>query len=40
MVNQPTVQVRRIYDEPHTDDGTGVLVDRLWPAECPKRTHD
>ncbi len=25
------VQVRRIYDAPSDDDGTRVLVDRLWP---------
>ena len=36
MVNQPTVQVRRVYDEPHTDDGTRVLVDRLWPRGMSK----
>ncbi|MBC3193010.1 DUF488 domain-containing protein [Pseudonocardia sp. C8] len=26
-----TVQVRRIYDPPEKDDGTRVLVDRVWP---------
>ena len=26
-----TVQVRRVYDPPGPDDGTRVLVDRLWP---------
>jgi len=31
MVDNPTVRVRRVYDEPHPDDGTRVLVDRLWP---------
>ena len=25
------VRVRRVYDEPAADDGTRVLVDRLWP---------
>jgi uncharacterized protein YeaO (DUF488 family) len=36
MVNHHTVQVRRIYDEPRTDDGTRVLVDRLWPRGMSK----
>ncbi len=36
MVNTPTVQVRRVYEEPHTDDGTRVLVDRLWPRGMSK----
>ena len=31
MVNKPTIQVRRVYEDPHADDGTRVLVDRLWP---------
>ena len=40
MANKPTVQVRRIYDEPNTDDGTRVLVDRLWPRGMSKtRAH-
>jgi uncharacterized protein YeaO (DUF488 family) len=26
-----TVRVRRIYDQPATDDGIRVLVDRIWP---------
>lgn len=25
------VTYRRVYDEPHADDGRRVLVDRLWP---------
>ena len=36
MVNQPTVRVRRVYDEPQADDGTRVLVDRLWPRGMSK----
>lgn len=28
---KPEVQVRRVYDEPEPQDGTRVLVDRLWP---------
>jgi uncharacterized protein YeaO (DUF488 family) len=26
-----SVQVRRVYDDPGSDDGVRVLVDRLWP---------
>ncbi|MFI1471557.1 DUF488 domain-containing protein [Streptomyces wuyuanensis] len=26
-----TINVRRVYDDPDPDDGTRVLVDRLWP---------
>ena len=25
------VQVRRVYEEPEPEDGTRVLVDRIWP---------
>ena len=31
-----TVQVRRVYDPPGPDDGTRVLVDRLWPRGLTK----
>ncbi len=35
-----TVQVRRIYEEPRTDDGARILVDRLWPRGISKeRAH-
>jgi len=30
------VRVRRAYDEPEPDDGTRVLVDRLWPRGLSK----
>jgi uncharacterized protein YeaO (DUF488 family) len=30
------VQVRRVYEEPRPDDGTRVLVDRLWPRGLTK----
>ncbi len=30
------LQVRRIYDAPSPDDGTRVLVDRLWPRGMSK----
>jgi uncharacterized protein YeaO (DUF488 family) len=34
------VQVRRIYDDPSYDDGTRVLVDRIWPRGISKeRAH-
>ncbi len=32
------VRARRIYDEPSEDDGTRVLVDRLWPRGLRKDT--
>ena len=25
------LQIKRIYDDPSTDDGTRILIDRLWP---------
>jgi uncharacterized protein YeaO (DUF488 family) len=28
---QPDVRVRRVYDQPESQDGTRVLVDRIWP---------
>ncbi|MGW7368868.1 DUF488 domain-containing protein [Streptomyces sp. NPDC054841] len=31
-----TITVRRVYDEPEPDDGTRVLVDRLWPRGVSK----
>ncbi|WP_326699350.1 DUF488 family protein [Streptomyces sp. NBC_01754] len=30
------VRVRRVYDQPEKDDGTRVLVDRLWPRGVSK----
>lgn len=30
------VKIKRIYDEPTTDDGFRVLVDRLWPRGVSK----
>ena len=36
MVNRSTVHVRPVYDEPRADDGTRVLVDRLWPRGMSK----
>jgi uncharacterized protein YeaO (DUF488 family) len=36
MSKQGEVRVRRIYDAPTPDDGTRVLVDRLWPRGVSK----
>ena len=33
---KPDVRVRRVYDEPDPDDGTRVLVDRVWPRGLTK----
>jgi uncharacterized protein YeaO (DUF488 family) len=34
------VQIRRIYDDPIPEDGTRVLVDRIWPRGVSKeRAH-
>lgn len=30
------IRVRRIYEPPATDDGTRILVDRLWPRGMSK----
>ncbi|SKC68757.1 DUF488 domain-containing protein [Krasilnikoviella flava] len=31
-----TIAVKRVYDDPTADDGTRVLVDRLWPRGVSK----
>lgn len=36
MGRKPDVRVRRVYDEPDPDDGTRVLVDRVWPRGLTK----
>lgn len=36
MTNRSRVRVRRIYDAPMPEDGTRVLVDRLWPRGVSK----
>ena len=36
MDGKPDVRVRRVYDEPEPDDGTRVLVDRIWPRGLSK----
>ena len=35
---QLKIQIRRIYDPPLTEDGTRVLIDRLWPRGISKDT--
>jgi uncharacterized protein YeaO (DUF488 family) len=38
--SEPTVALKRVYDEPAPDDGTRVLVERLWPRGLSKdRAH-
>jgi uncharacterized protein YeaO (DUF488 family) len=36
MGGKPDVRVRRVYDEPEPEDGTRVLVDRVWPRGLTK----
>jgi uncharacterized protein YeaO (DUF488 family) len=36
MGGKPDVRVGRVYDEPEPDDGTRVLVDRIWPRGLAK----
>jgi uncharacterized protein YeaO (DUF488 family) len=36
MCRNTRVQVRRVYDEPKSDDGIRVLVDRIWPRGMTK----
>ena len=36
MGGKPDVRVGRAYDEPEPDDGTRVLVDRIWPRGLSK----
>ncbi|GDY32978.1 DUF488 domain-containing protein [Gandjariella thermophila] len=33
-----TVRLRRVYDEPSPEDGTRVLVDRVWPRGLSKES--
>ena len=37
MAHKHIVQVRRIYDDRADDDGTRVLVDRIWPRGMSKK---
>ena len=36
VVRKPDVRVRRIYEQPSQQDGTRVLVDRVWPRGLTK----
>jgi uncharacterized protein YeaO (DUF488 family) len=36
MTGQPEVRLRRVYDNPSPEDGTRVLVDRIWPRGLAK----
>ncbi|AGP53750.1 hypothetical protein M271_10745 [Streptomyces rapamycinicus NRRL 5491] len=33
---EPAIRIRRVYDAPDPDDGTRVLVDRVWPRGLAK----
>jgi uncharacterized protein YeaO (DUF488 family) len=39
-VSKRDVRVRRVYDDPAGDDGTRVLVDRIWPRGLTKAKAD
>jgi uncharacterized protein YeaO (DUF488 family) len=32
----PQIQIKRVYEEPHDDDGYRILIDRLWPRGISK----
>ncbi|MGW7292663.1 DUF488 domain-containing protein [Streptomyces xiamenensis] len=36
MTSRPDIQVRRVYDPPDKQDGTRVLIDRIWPRGISK----
>jgi uncharacterized protein YeaO (DUF488 family) len=36
MARKPEVRVRRVYEEPASEDGYRVLVDRVWPRGLSK----
>ncbi|BBA96586.1 hypothetical protein RVR_1944 [Actinacidiphila reveromycinica] len=38
MASTSGFRVRRVYDPPEADDGTRVLVDRLWPRGLSKES--
>jgi uncharacterized protein YeaO (DUF488 family) len=40
MARKPDVRVRRIYEQPSPQDGTRVLVDRIWPRGLTKARAD
>ena len=36
MARKPTIRLKRVYEEPSEDDGTRILVERLWPRGVSK----
>jgi uncharacterized protein YeaO (DUF488 family) len=38
MTSRVDVRMRRVYDDPSPEDGTRVLVDRIWPRGLAKAT--
>jgi uncharacterized protein YeaO (DUF488 family) len=40
MARKPEVRVRRVYEKPSPQDGTRVLVDRIWPRGLTKGNAD
>lgn len=40
MAEKAEVRVRRVYETPEEDDGTRVLVDRIWPRGLAKARAD
>ncbi len=34
------IKIKRVYDEPATEDGSRILVDRLWPRGLTKEKAD
>ena len=34
------IKIKRVYDEPATEDGSRILVDRLWPRWLTKEKAD
>jgi uncharacterized protein YeaO (DUF488 family) len=40
MARKAQVRVRRVYEAPAQDDGTRVLVDRIWPRGLAKAKAD
>jgi uncharacterized protein YeaO (DUF488 family) len=35
-ISATAIKIRRVYEEPSPDDGTRILVDRLWPRGLKK----
>jgi uncharacterized protein YeaO (DUF488 family) len=36
MAKKTTIRLKRAYEEPSKDDGTRILVERLWPRGVSK----